>query len=331
MARRGDGSILPSALRGGQNRRAVEQDFGTYRCMVVKLHFIDDETNLTFKNAQVTYDAIILSGRKEGQTIVNAKLCGELGGQYNFEEKVLRATSKPFSGESAVALADHDGDIVYITFVNGNTSTPIIIGFGTQQLDEDNTGATRAEGARHVKQFNGVKTEIDKNGKYTKQVKSGTYDEEGAFLLPDEDAKYEETIDKELRTRKYKSGLEITEDGENDKVTFKLASGTLIDVDGAGGITFEADGATKIVINKEGDIDLVSGTKVNIKAPLVDVGEGAAFSSTLFENLLSEFAKHTHTIPGSAVAGPFPVTGVTGIPAAPLIKLVGSQSVKVKD
>lgn len=331
MAIRNDGSILSSSLLGGYNRREVEQDFGIYRCMVIRVNFTDDETNLTFQNKQVTYDVLILSGRKEGQTIPNCKLSSELGGEFNYEERILKATTKAFSGDKAEALSQHDGDIVYVAYVNGHTSTPVILGFGTQQLDQTNTGATRSDGMRSVKQFNGVKIEIDKNGKYTKQIKSGTYNDDGAFLTPDEDVKYEETIDKEVRTRTFKSGLTIKEDGENDKVTFTLASGTLIDVDGAGGITIEADGATKIVINKNGDIELQSGTKVNVKAPLVDVGEGAAFSSTLFENLLSEFLKHTHVIPGTATAGPVPVNGVTGIPTAPLIKLVGSLSVKVKD
>jgi hypothetical protein len=291
--------------------------------MIIKTNFTDDEANLTFKNKQVTYDALILSGQSEGQVITNAKLASELGGQYNYQERVLRATTRPFSGDGAVALSEHDGDIVYITFVNGHTSSPIIIGLGTQQLDEDKTGATRAQGARSVKEYNGVREEVNKDGEYNKQVKSGIYNNQGAFFKPDEDVKYEETISKEVRTRKFKSGLTIIEDGENDKVTFTLASGTLINVDGAGGITFEADGATKIKINAGGDIELCSGTKVNIKSPLVDVGEGAAFSSTLFENLVTEFQKHTHisNLPGNP----------SSPPTAPLIKLVGSQSVKVTD
>jgi hypothetical protein len=146
---------------------------------------------------------------------------------------------------------------------------------------------------------------------------------------------YKEEIDgtAEKTTRTYKSGMVISEDGAGDKMTITLASGTLIDVDGAGGvITIDADGGTnQIVINKSGEITIKASSKVNVEAPLVDVGEGAAFSSTLFENLLSEFAKHTHSIPGTAFAGPVPVAGVTSVPTAPLISLVGSQSVKVKD
>lgn len=382
MVRRRDGSIVSANLpsRGQVSAYDVERDYKIYRCMITAVNYVDSADNLTFDNVQVTYDAIILGGRQDGQEITNIKNTNMFGGQFNYHERIYRKTLTKFDDSEGKILAEQTGDIVYVGFVNGMTSSPIIIGCGTQPLDKNTTGATIADGPIHAQEYNGVYEKINKLGEYEFVRKGGTYNQEEDFFLPadraeeqgqpapeelfqarlkfsdnvmlwedpkssiefkknevlwthivgKENTTYKETIDgtAEKTTRVYTSGLTITEDGAGDKVTFSLASGTLIDVDGAGGVvTIDADGGTnQIVIDSAGTITIKASSKVNIEAPLVDVGEGAAFSSTLFENLLSEFAKHTHIAP-QAPAGALPTTP----PVAPLISLVGSQSVKVKD
>lgn len=333
--KRSDGSIIPSSLQGSHHRKMVEMDFAQYRCLVIKKYYTDDEKNLTFVNKQVTYDVLILSGRREGQIIPNVKLStSNGGGQYNFEERVLRATSKAFSGDKAVPLSEHDGDVVYVSYINGHTSNPVIVNMGVQSLDLDYTGATQEDGPIYKKEFNGIGELVGKDGKHTTYRKEGEYQAEEDYFKPSEEESFlEQTIKEgEKSTKTYKSGLKIEEDGENDKVEITCASSTKVTIDGKGGVvTIDVDGGTNLItISKSGELQIKASGSVKIDAPLVDVGEGASYSSTLFENLKQEFDQHTHVINGTAV-GLVPVTGVTGVPAAPLINLVGSQSVKVKD
>lgn len=371
-----DGSVRSSNTPNSLYADQVEMDYDTYRCMVVKVYYIDDQKNFTFDNKQVTYDCIVLGGRREGQIIANCKMVNYLGGQFNYHERILRPAESPFNGPGRVLPKEQKGDIVYVQFV-GKTSNPIIIGLGTHMLDKDTTGAKKNDGPRWLEEYNGVNTHVNKTGEYELVRKGGTFNSAKGYFTPadratedgleapeelfqarlkfydnimlwedpvssiefkkneilwthvvgKEEQVYKEVIDgtAEKTTRTYKSGIEIVEDGANDQVYFKLANGTLIDVDGAGGtITMTVDnGNNQIQINQDGNIFIKATTKVNIDAPFVDVGENAAFSSTLFENLLTEFLKHTHGIPGNV--GPAVTTG----PTAPYISLVGSQTVKV--
>lgn len=308
--RRRNGSIASANTPTNLSADQVEIDFHTYRCMVIEVYYIDNERNFTFGNKQVTYDCMILGGRKEGQVIANAKLMGYLGGEFNYHERVLRKAESPFNGPGKVASSEQKGDIVYITFV-GKTSNPIIIGLGTHFLDKDTTGATRADGPIWREQYNGVSKLINKLGEFEFQVKGGEYSDAKGFLTPNST---------------FKTKINITE----QKASIEMDSGTKVEIDGGSGIiTIDVDGgANLITINKDGSLTIKASTKVSITAPLVDVGENASFSSTLFENLLTEYSNHTHQST-SIIAHGSP--GITTPPLQPLISLVGSQSVKVKD
>jgi len=302
---------------------------------------------------------------------------GYLGGQYNYHERVLRKSERPFSGDKKLAPSNQKGDIVYVQFV-GRTSNPMIVGLGTHFLDKDTTGAIKSDGHKWVEEYNGVNRHINKSGEFELIRKGGTLNTAKGYFVPADRAaddgleppeelfqarfrlsdnvmlwedpnnsiefkknellythivgksetNYKEVIDgiNEQTLRTYKSGLTITEDGINDKMNISLGSGVTVDIDGkAGTITLDSTGGNSIVIDKSGTMTITASGIVKIDAPLVDVGESASFSSTLFENLLTEFAKHTHPIPGNV--GP----PVTEVPSAPLISLVGSSSVKIKE
>ena len=64
MSLRRDGSIRSANIPIGLYSDQVEVDSGCHRCMVVETTFTDDSKNFTFNNKQVTYDCIILGGRK---------------------------------------------------------------------------------------------------------------------------------------------------------------------------------------------------------------------------------------------------------------------------
>jgi hypothetical protein len=356
MLRR-DGSIQSNNLPSPNDAyNRTDLDYKIYRCMIIEVYYADDQRNLSYGNPQVTYDCLIIGGRNEGQTIPNCKLVNTLGGQFNYHERVLRKTYKPFSGDNSAKLSEQKGDIVYVSFVGGRRSNPIIIGLGTHVLDVDATGATVEDGPIDRYEFNGVYHLTNKDGEYRFIRKGGTYNAEERYFTPAdraeedglpapeelfqakisfidgimrwEDPKSSITLSKDEQTYNILIGekqSQVFVDGKNDLAKIKMAGGTLINVDGAGGVvTIDADGGgtNVITIDKSGTVTIKASSKVNIEAPLVDVGEGAAFSSTLFENLASEFAKHQHTGNLGAPTSP---------PNAPLISLVGSQSVKVKD
>lgn len=340
--RRRDGSIqssnLPAAGKLAQNE--VAKDYSIYRCMVTEVFYTDDQQNLTFDNKQVTYEAIILGGRKEGQVITNIKNVNQFGGQYNYHERIYRKSVSPFSGEGKKGLPEQTGDIIYVGFIAGNTSLPIIIGCGTSPLDKTTTGATKDQGPIWKQEFNGVFEEITKDGEYRFIRKGGTYADDKGYFVPADRATEEENGQAAEEEFQFKLEMladkvvaadpksTVTLDKVNEKMSFEIGENKVtFNLDGKQkSITIDASNGNSILIDQSGEISINAKSKVSINAPLVDVGEGAAYSCTIFENLLSEFAKHTHNAP-QAPSGVLPTTP----PLAPLMSLVGSQSVKIKD
>ncbi len=355
---RKDSSIQSANLPNTSLQNEVNKDFAIYRCLVIEVFFIDDKKNLTFDNRQVTYDLLILGGKKEGQILNNARTSNHLGGQYNYHERIYRKAINPFSGPKAVKIPEQKGDIVYVSFINGDPSFPLIIGCGVSPLDKTTTGSDKAKGSIWKQEYNGVFQEINKNGEFELVRKGGVYNEAGQYFVPADRSNEEEngnTTEEKFQARmKFAKDYMLWEDpksvikldkaneklsftigenkvlleidGKGDKFTLKLKSGTLIEADGSSGlVSIKADSGNLITIDKSGEITIKATSKVSVDAPLVDVGSNAAYAVTLFENLLSEFMKHTHPIPGNI--GP----PVTSIPSAPLISLVGSTSVYSKD
>ena len=248
---RRDGSVLSSALTGSQHRRVVELDYGMYRCMIVKVNYVGDDGNLTFDNSQVTYECMILGGKKEGQVIVNVKAQGQGGGEFNYYERIYRATEFKFSGDGKKPLTEQNGDVVYVQYINGSTSLPIITGGGVSALDKDKTGSTKEDGHRLIDEYNGIRKSIDKDGNLKFERFGGTWNEEGGYFVPNEEAE-----------------SEITMTGDDPSIT--------INVTDKGDITINNDGITmnsmaEVLINAakafkaiaEGDVE-ISGANITI-------------------------------------------------------------------
>lgn len=261
---RDDGSIESANSTNYDNMYQNDVDFdnGIYRCLVVERYFTDDRQNRTkdSQNPAVIYKCIIMGGFHEGKTIDNVKVASWLGGQFNYDERIFRPTTLTETQE--IVAEETDGDVVYVTFVNGNTYDPIIIGCDTQPLDSDKTGATKEDGARSVREYNGIKTLIDKMGVWIRTRFGGKINPETNALEPDEekmvkievqetwedgkitvevsDDSYIETIEGanaegepiQKTTRTYKEGLKIEEDAKNDKITRTFKDGMKIEEDG---------------------------------------------------------------------------------------------------
>jgi hypothetical protein len=337
---RQDGSMQSSNLPsyGGMAKTKVDRDFGIYRCMIVRVNFIDDDSNTTFENKQVTYEAVILGGPKEGQIIQNVKAMNDYGGEYNYAEKIYRPIDTKKIDEKQIS--EHKGDIVFVGFLQGNTRAPVIIGGGVQPFDKDATGAAKADGFRMRKQYNGVFEEINKKGEFELTRKGGKLDEATGILTPADgtgenfearlkffenkmvwqDPNSSITFEKKeskLTTLVGKDGYSEVIDGKNKKVTTMVGS-VKMEMDDSGKKVTLTAGTTVV------EIDGNSG-KIKLTSDFVDIGKAVSDFAVLFTELSTAFNTHTHQyLPGPG--GPTPTTP----PMAPLLQSVASTTVKLQ-
>lgn len=272
----------------------VRDDYAIYRCMVTKVLYVDDPNNITknSQNPEVLYECVILGGHPTGQTLSYCRLASWLGGDSNYSERTLKAATKDFS---KTRLSQNDGDIVLIQFIQGHNSYPVIISL--LKGISNKIGATKSEGPRLLEEYNGIVRNINNKGELTTTMKGGST-KDGVFTPGTSSMVTETWSSNQKVTRKYKSGLTITEDGKNNKVSIN-ANGTEIEIDGNTG-------------------------KISLKGSFVDLGKSVSDLVTQFTKLASAFATHKH---------PYTDDGhptVTGPPTAPLLSTVGSQTVKVQ-
>ena len=330
MKRRWDNSIqsanTPSIGQEGTNR----DNYIMYRCLVTKVLFTDDSANISknSKNPEVLYDVITLGGTGEGQTLSNCRLATYLGGNDTYTARDLTATTKPLS---KTRLADHDGDIVYVQFLQGHSGYPVIVGLAKGLID-NKSGAKKADGPRFLEVYNGFTTNITNNGELIRSLKGGKTTDQ-RFTADKEDLVKEQWFKAEKIVRTYKSGLIVTENGKDDSVTITTKGGLEAKVDGKGdkasfttkgGVTATFDGTgNKITLKaKETEITIDGATgKITLKGEMIDLGKSVADFVTQFTQLATAFALHTHIGNLGAPTSP---------PTAPLLTSVGSLTVKVQ-
>jgi hypothetical protein len=317
MRQRWNGSIqsanAPTFDKPGMDRN----DFGLYRCLVVKVIYVDDPNNIT-KNAQnpeVLYDCVILGGGPQGQSLSNCRLASWLGGDANYAEKTLTPSSKDVS---KIKLAKHDGDIVWVQFVQGHDGYPVIIAQGKGLNNK--VGAKKAEGPRLIENFNGLNFTINNKGEMITNMMGGTT-KNGRFTEGTSSIIKEEWLSTEKLVTTFKSGLKMTLDGKSDKVDVVTKGGVTVSIDGTGNKISLKAGGTEVLI------DGGSG-KISLKGSMVDLGSSVADFVTQFTALASAFATHIHPFIDITPGGPVP--SITQPPMAPLLSTVGSQTVKVQ-
>lgn len=315
MRYRHDGSVQSSSTPTPGRSRT--DDYAMYRCVITKVLYVDDAANITknASNPRVLYEAVVLGGYASGQVLSNVRLSSDLGGESGFYERVLRACTKDISTSR---LSDADGDVVYIQFVQGHTGFPVIVALDNGIHTSDKIGASMADGPRSIKEYNGVRETIDKDGNWKQEIKGGTANpEKGGFAAGS--PVVTTTISKDEKvTQTFKSGLTVAIDGAGDKVTYTTKGGAIVNIDGAGGKITLTKGSTIIELDGNGD-------KISLKGGFVDLGASVSDFAVLFTELLTAFNTHTHMAP-QAPAGTLPTTP----PTAPMLKTVGSQTVKVQ-
>lgn len=356
MKYRQNGSVQSGNVPTVGNRKE-RVDNRLYRCMVTDIKFTDNQLNITGgdENPRVMYDVIVIGGPMAGRVINNCRTMNQYASKYSYFERTLRKSSKKV-GE--VRLSEHDGEVVFVKFIQGNVLYPVIIGCDESLQITNSPEAKRDEAPREIKEFNGVRMEINNKGEWivTRAGKKAGVSQEGKFepnldtilaqlqmvenniIFKDQTKTFTMENPEEFYLREYKTGLSIKEDGKNDKITTTFAGGLVMEVDGnadkvtittSGGSVIEVDGAgNKITMDAGGttiEIDGASG-KISVKGDFIDLGKSVSDFVTKFNQLATAFNTHTHIVP-QAPAGALP----SNPPTLPLLVSVGSQTVQVQD
>lgn len=323
-----DGSIESSNTPTSKNT-FHRKDYATYRCIITEVYFTNNISKLNMtqnsNNPQVLYEAVILGGFKEGQIISNIRMANLLGGKYNYEERILRKTSKKLLQDR---LKTHDGDIVYITFNQGDPTAPIIIGCAKSFLNKTDSGATEEDGPRMVSQYNGIHENINKDGEFLLTRKGGQYNETKGYFIPvDSDENEEEDAEAfqakfhllsnkmlwedpqssilfEKDEKKYTLSVGKDDDGAAiytevidsvlEKTTVTFTSGLVITTDGAGDkVEIVTSGGATLKVDGDGDIIEVedsAGGKLKISGGKVGLGGTAAETIDIISQTLELLA-----------------------------------------
>lgn len=350
-----DGSVV-SSFFDTKARPTSKQATSSHKILegqVVRVHYIDEPSN---KSKQyVEYDVVAREAYGQAATYKNCRNAIDFGGSNNYQEQILESNEIAFQGKlgSTNFPSNMNGTIVQIAFLE-NLDNPVIIGGRTHKRIP---AAKKADGVRMLKEFQGVETEINKDGEWTRTHlgprkpngelirestgptsfnvdKKGDYEfkqEKGEELLNSEKweretKKVTRTVgnlgetwdgDGEKKTFLTESGLQVEYDGSADKVTYTTSGGVTLTVDGSGTITADANGT---LIKIDG-----SGGKIELTGAAVDVGEAASALAALGPQLVSWLSSHTHLYnPGPG--GPTPSQPPTVPPPSSLL----STSVKLK-
>lgn len=299
MRIREDGSVQPSSLPTHQNV-GRNDDHALYRCMIIKVVYVDDPANISANstNPRVLYDCVVIGGFASGQVISNCRLSSELGGDFNFYERTLRAASQ---NVSKTKLSDQDGDIVFVQFVQGHTGFPVIVALDNGITTEDDLGATSSDGQIVHWQYNGVNVKIDKNGNLTLTRKGGSYDSSTQVFTPDPSGqKIKLRMEAQKIVLTLENGLSLVIDGSSDSLTATTKAGTKIALDGAGdSVKVTTKGGAKLTVDgTSGEISAQdnAGGKLKIKDSKVGLGTSSNELVDLMKQMADALA--TTTAPG---------------------------------
>lgn len=256
--RRDDGSIRSANDPVWDNMYLI-RDHKLYRGVIREVIYTDDERNNSGGNSdpnEVVYNLMVIGGDRDGQLFNNARLMRSLGGFSNFDEIVLKATEGLTKADPTSLLGQTDpslrnipkfnGDVVYFQFLNGDLHLPVITGLGYHQAAD--AEASSDDGQRKRKQFNGIYTEITKDGEFTWSKDNGAlvptapnpdnplYPYVNQFApFPGQDGAVVITLGNKFDFEfAYNTGLSLAIDGVDDIFDFQTAAGAGYTIDGLG-------------------------------------------------------------------------------------------------
>lgn len=297
-----DGSIVNSYFHVKKSDTGADvknQGMRTVLGQVDKIHYIDDQTNVSKKF--VEYDVIIRDERGGQSTLKNVRHESTLGGTNDYDETVLEANEVAFSGklEAGNLFSNKNGTLVYVSFRDGSFDKPYIEG---TVMHPKKLGAKRSEGIRKLGEFRGVEWNINAKGELIityrgnrsadgKLIRPATgptvikIDEQGVFTITDnEDQKVE--VNRTNRTISFSNGVTVTVDGANDKFTVQTSAGAKAIVDGSNDTVHLTDNGTGAL--------KISGEKVALGASSAELLQQISDQLQELITLFTTVANHTH-------------------------------------
>ena len=178
MQSTGDGSYFSSKIPLG-NRNASEHlaRSGLYRGIVLGVVAPDNPQN----SNKERYEYKI---KVNGQVYPNAIVMKDVGGIFNYSERVVKETERALGGEKIdkhIQDKKLDGEAVFVMFMEGNANIPVIVGFDTHPRRWEYKKSTIADGRFQVEEFNGIEIRTDKDGNYKIKV-VGLKRPDGSFI-----------------------------------------------------------------------------------------------------------------------------------------------------
>lgn len=283
------------------------KDMSLYRCMVVESKFIDGDNNLTSGavNPRVLYDVVVIGGFKSGQIISNCRLMKPMGSETSYYERTLKKTTFKLQ---ETPLEQHDGEIVFVQFVQGDKSFPLIVGFDNAFQRVEAMDTLRADAPRLVKSFNGNSLEINNKGEISFTRTGGEVNEDGVFVPTEVEEEGKELVNLDLneefvkltdpnmeilinnpeKTFRHTVSTEDTAyreliDGTNEVTTRTYKSGLTVVEDGANDkVEITTAGGSRLLV--DGSTDTVE-VKDNATGKLKITGETVALGGQGIELL----------------------------------------------
>ena len=123
--------------------------------------------------SMISYDVLVTGGFMSGQVLTECMIVTPLGGVSGYQERTLRALSTDLEETD---WDDHDGDEVFVQFLNGDKNDPVIIGCDYSKAKSRQIGIDDDEAPKSTFEYNGVEFSIDKKGALEASVHGGKAD-----------------------------------------------------------------------------------------------------------------------------------------------------------
>jgi hypothetical protein len=192
-----------------------------HTAVITDILFANDPQNKS-KN-QVEYNIRIELGPRHGQPYYNVKAINLYGGMVQVAETIYYPRSNPLKGKEnkdGLYMFEHDGSQVIVAFLDAMPNKPIILGGWAHTNSSPLLAAKDTDGIRKLEEFNGIRSEINKDGEYILTYFGGQRDTETFKTENETTAPTTIKIDK--------TGAWSIEDKENqsikiDRVTKKIS------------------------------------------------------------------------------------------------------------
>jgi len=152
--------------------------------VVVARYYTDDQRNRSKRYVEYTCRDL-----HTGEPFPGCRQLSQMSGVDDGDDNTLRPSTSFLEGSTSTTGAlvtehtpakDVDGDQVYVGFISGSRSRPVIIGVFRHSGSQ--YGATAEQGERRLTQHKGTTVEISSTGAYTLRHKTGatvTIDDDG--------------------------------------------------------------------------------------------------------------------------------------------------------